>query len=80
MLQDGGALPKDEGDLHREYKAMHEENFLSSWLGEDGKNKEERIMEADKETKGGKKEDKRRGGNRERDGDRQKRVCQFCFD
>ena len=29
----------------------HEENFLSSWLREDGKNKEERKLEADSETK-----------------------------
>ena len=35
MLRDGGVLPEDEGDLVREYKAMHEENFLSSWLRED---------------------------------------------
>ena len=32
MLEDGGALPKEDGDLPREYQAMHEENFLSSWL------------------------------------------------
>ena len=51
MLQDRGAFPKEEGDVVREYKAMHEENVLSSWLREHGKNKEERIMEADKETK-----------------------------
>ena len=48
VLQDRGALPKEEGDVIREYKAMHEEKFLSSWLGEDGK--KERIMEVDKET------------------------------
>ena len=34
-LQDRGALPEEEGDMVREYKAMHEENFLSSWLKED---------------------------------------------
>ena len=28
MLQDRGALPEEEGDVIREYKAMHEENFL----------------------------------------------------
>ena len=31
MLQDRGALPKEEGHVVREYKAMHEENFLGSW-------------------------------------------------
>ena len=28
-------MPKEEGDAVREYNAMHEENFLSSWLRED---------------------------------------------
>ena len=35
MLQDRGVLLKKEGDVVREYKAMHEEKFLSSWLRED---------------------------------------------
>ena len=35
MLQDGGALSKEEGDNVREYKAMHEDNILSRWLRED---------------------------------------------
>ena len=35
MLRDRGALLEEEGDLVREYKAMDEENFLSSWLRED---------------------------------------------
>ena len=42
MLQDRGALSKEEGDVIREYKAMHEENFLSSWLREDGEDKKEK--------------------------------------
>ena len=42
MLQDRDALPKQTGDVIREYKAMHEENFLSSWLREDVEGKEER--------------------------------------
>ena len=33
-LQDRRAVPEEEGDLVREYKAMHEDEFLSSWLGE----------------------------------------------
>ena len=41
MLQDRGTLPMEEGDVIREYKAMPEENFLSSWLRADGKDKEE---------------------------------------
>ena len=35
MLQDRGAMPKEEGDIVRKYKAMHEDNFLSSWVRED---------------------------------------------
>ena len=30
-MQDRGTLPKEESDVTREYEAMHEENFLSSW-------------------------------------------------
>ena len=44
MLQDRGTLPKKEGDVIREYKAMHEDNSLSSWLREDGKHKEGIVM------------------------------------
>ena len=51
MLQDRGALPTEEGDVVREYKAMHEEQFLSSWSREDGKDKKERNMVVDRETK-----------------------------
>ena len=41
--RDRGALLEEEGDVNREYKAMHEENVLSSWLWEDAKEKEERT-------------------------------------
>ena len=40
-----------------EHKAMHEENFLSSWLREDGREKEERtakVGEENVEESGGK--------------------------
>ena len=43
-------MPKEEGDIIREYKAMHGENFLNSWLREEGKDREVRIMETDKES------------------------------
>ena len=46
VLQDRGALPKEEGNVIGEHKAMHEENFLSSWL---------------KSKEGGRKEEIRRG-------------------
>ena len=51
MLQDRGVLLKEEGDVIREYEAMHKGNFLSSWLKEEGKDKEAITMEIDKETK-----------------------------
>ena len=39
MLEDRGALPKEDGDCVREYKAMHEDNFVGSWLREDTEGK-----------------------------------------
>ena len=41
MLEDRGAFPREDGDLLQEYHAMHEENFLSSWLREDVEGEEE---------------------------------------
>ena len=38
MLEDRGAKPKEEGDIVREYNAMHEEKFLE--MGNGGENKE----------------------------------------
>ena len=35
MLEDRRVLPKEDGNQLREYEAMHEENFLISWLRED---------------------------------------------
>ena len=43
ILRERGELPKEEGDAVREYKAMHEENFLSSRLWEDVRGKKERT-------------------------------------
>ena len=34
VLRESGKLPEEEGDVIGEYKAMHEEIFLSSWLRE----------------------------------------------
>ena len=42
VLQDRREWSKEEGDVIREYKAMHEEKFLSSWLREERKDKEEK--------------------------------------
>ena len=41
ILRERGALPMEEGHAVREHKAMNEENLLSSWLREDGREKEE---------------------------------------
>ena len=45
-LRERGAMPKEEGDVIREYNAMHDENFLSSWLREDlvERRRKEEIM------------------------------------
>ena len=43
-----GELPNEEGDVVREYKAMHEENFWSSWPREDERGKGERTAKAEK--------------------------------
>ena len=42
-------MPKEEGDAVREYKVMHAENFLSSWLREDGREKEVRTVKVSEE-------------------------------
>ena len=34
----------EEGDAIREYKAMYEENVLSSWLREDGREKKRVVV------------------------------------
>ena len=44
-FQERGALPREEGDVIREYNAMHEKNFPSSWLREDLAGEEERRKE-----------------------------------
>ena len=47
MFEDGEALPKEDGDLLREYQAMHEKNFLCSWPREerkDGRHATERLL------------------------------------
>ena len=57
MLEDGGALPEEDGDQMMEYKALHEENFLSSRLREDvaggkAEMKEWRKKDEEDESKG----------------------------
>ena len=40
-------LPDEDGDAVREFEAMHEENFWSSWLREHKRCKEERRAKSD---------------------------------
>ena len=72
-------LPKEEGDAVRGYKAMHDENVLSSWLRSDLTGKERKVNER----VGEEVENKRKRGGKEkiwgerggRDGEN--KVCQF---
>ena len=76
MLEDRGALPKEDGYHKREYKAMHEESFLSRWLGEDVEGTEEGRKNMNK----GSNEEESRSGKREveREGENgvQQKVCE----
>ena len=69
ILRERGALPKEEGDAIREYKAMNEEHFLSSWLREDGREKEEITVAVSNENQEEERGKKRRRERRERNGD-----------
>ena len=60
-----GALPREDGDLLREYQAIHEDNFLSSWLREDVEGKEEKKERLNKEAEEEKSQKwEKRGGGR----------------
>ena len=50
MLENRGVLHKEEGDLVREHKAMHEENLLGSWLREDVERKAEEREKVNRES------------------------------
>ena len=54
-------MPKEGGDAEREYKAMHEENLLSSWLKQDVRGQEERTAKVSE------KSDEERGEKRKRE-------------
>ena len=43
MLEDRGALPREADDSPEEYKAMHEDKFLSGW--DDSESKAEEVEE-----------------------------------
>ena len=48
ILRERGELRKEESDAVREYKAMHEENFLSSWPREDERGEGGKMAKAEK--------------------------------
>ena len=51
MLEDRGALPREDGDTLREFQAMDEENLLVSWLREDVEGKEQGMERMNKDAK-----------------------------
>ena len=69
-------MPEKEGDAIREYKAMQEENFLSSCPREDGRKKEVRTVEMGNENEEERGEERRSEGEKEEDGtETVKRRC-----
>ena len=48
IMKEREQLPNEEGNAVKEYKAMHEEDFWSSWLREDERSKEERKAKTEK--------------------------------
>ena len=78
IMRERGELPDEESDAVREYRAMHEENFLSNWMREDGRGKEERqmltIMKKKRVTK-----EKREEEKEENQTERVKRKGRFVF-
>ena len=67
VLRERGELPKEEGDAVREYKAMHEENFMSSWFGEEVREKEEIMVKVSDEKEEERSEKREREGEKEED-------------
>ena len=78
IMRDRGELPNEEGDAVREYKAMHEENFWSSWLREDERGKERRMAKA--EMNEVEKGEKRKGEEEKEENETGtvKRKCEGC--
>ena len=75
-LKERGELPKEEGDAVREYKAMHEEIFLSSWLREDAREKEERTAKASEENEEERSEKRKR--EEEKEENKTERIKRRC--
>ena len=70
-LQERGAMPEEEGDVIREYNAMHEENFLSNWLRKDLAGKEERRRKVNETVRQDVEYKRKREEERKRDGEKE---------
>ena len=78
VLQDRSTLLQKEGDIVREYKALHEENFLINWLREDVESTEERRKRREEKVR----EQENRSGERmvEREEEKTVGVRRRCVD
>ena len=65
ILRERAEVPKEEGDAVREYKAVNEEKILSSWLREDGREEEGRMVEVSYENEEERGEKRRREREKE---------------
>ena len=84
-LQERGAMPKEEGDVIREYNAMHDEKFpkqlAEGGSGRKGGKKKEGEGENQRRRKKGKREERKekRWEKEENETVSAKKVCRFCF-
>ena len=72
-MKERGEFPIEVGDAVRKNRAMHEENFWSSWLREDERGKEVRIAKAEKNEEE-RSEKRKREEKKERNGDCWKKM------
>ena len=73
IMKERGELASEEGNVVKEFEAMHEEDFWSSWPREDERGKGERMAKAERRRKR-RKEENSRGERRVRNGDGQKKM------
>ena len=76
FLRERDELPKEEGDAVREYKAVHEEHFLSSWLREGVRKKKKGRRTLVRRMKN--KEEKKRKREEEKEENKTERVKRRC--
>ena len=71
-------MPNEEGDAAREYSAVREENFWSSWLREDETGEEERMAKAKQNEEEKSEKRKREEEKEENETETVKRRCEDC--